>query len=84
MQSFKINDNAEAVCVSENTRSGFRHVAHLLIGGREILRHKVCYQNRTWERWTFQTVLAGLLEKAKKEEIIGSTDTADFAALIAR
>ena len=65
MRTFKINDEHEAVCESQNTRSGFRHVAILIRNGCEIDRTKVCYQNRTWESYEFQTVLSRLLDNTK-------------------
>jgi hypothetical protein len=64
MQLFKINKYLTAVCTSESTRYGFRHLATLLICGCERATAKVCYYNRTWERYQFETVLEGLLAKA--------------------
>ena len=65
MQSFKINRSLEAICESRGTRYGFRHLAKLLRDGYEIADAKCCYYNRTWERYTFESVLSGLLEKSK-------------------
>lgn len=39
-------------CWSESTRYGFRHIAQM--GAYEF---KCCYYNRTWERFTFESVL---------------------------
>ena len=63
MQSFKINENVEIVCQYESTRSGFRHLATLLIPGSEVEKTKACYQNRTWERFMFDSVMLGLADK---------------------
>ena len=65
MESFKINSELEAVCEWKKTRVAFKHVATLLRNGREVLDVKVCYQNRTWERYTYESVLEKLLEKSK-------------------
>jgi len=65
MKTFQINRNIEAVCQSENTRYGFRHLATLLYRGREVGSAKCCYYNRTWERYEFQSVLKSLAENAK-------------------
>ena len=64
MRSFRINEKIEIVCESEKTRNGFRHLATLLFNGREEDSTKVCYLNRTWERFEFQTVAKKLIEKS--------------------
>ena len=63
MQSFDLADGYSAVCESEGTRSGFRHIAVLMKNGTEISRTKVTYLNRTWEAFQFQTALQKLVEK---------------------
>lgn len=62
-QIFKLNDKVEIYCESQNTRSGFRHLATLFINGTERDKAKACYINRTWEKFTFETVIHILLEK---------------------
>jgi hypothetical protein len=60
----KINDKLTIVCRAEYTRYGFRHIAELLDEYRATgITAKVCYYNRTWEAWEFQTVILKLLEK---------------------
>ena len=61
MQIFKCGEMT-IICESQSTRSGFRHVARLLVGACEDTA-KVCYLNRTWERFQFETVLLELLKK---------------------
>lgn len=68
MKTFKITEKMEAVCEYQKTRSGFRHVAVLLINGTETSRTKVCYQNRTWESFEFETVLKKLLKDVMPEK----------------
>ena len=63
MKLFEVTDKATIVCRSENTRSGFRHLATLMIDGSEVDSAKCCYQNRTWEAYTFQSVIHSLLDK---------------------
>lgn len=63
MREFRLNDEYTVVCESQNTRTGFRHVAILLRNGEELDRTKVCYQNRTWERFTFESVLNKIISK---------------------
>ena len=64
MKTLKVDDRIEVVCQHVNTRSGFRHEATLIVGGTEVDKTKVCYQNRTWEAYEFDTVIEKLLEKA--------------------
>ena len=66
MESFRINEHLEAVCEWKKTRVAFKHEATLLRDGREVLTVKICYLNRTWERYTYESVLYKLLEKSKQ------------------
>lgn len=61
MKTFQIDKNIEVVCESQKTRYGFRHLATLLLNGREVDKAKVCYYNRTWESYEFETVLRKLV-----------------------
>jgi len=67
MTTFKLNDEYTVVCESQNTRTGFRHVAVLLKNGEELDRTKCTYQNRTWERFQFQSVLCKIIYKCFKD-----------------
>src|SRR3990167_1109797 len=67
MESLKINENLQAVCEWKKTRVAFKHVATLLRDGREIAETKICYLNRTWERYTYESVLQKLLGKVERE-----------------
>jgi len=62
MRIFNLDDVYSVVCNSESTRSGFRHVAVLHKNGFEIARTKVCYLNRTWEAYQFESVLLKLVD----------------------
>jgi len=57
MQLFKLDDKYTVVCETKKTRNGFKHEATLLHNGYEKQKAKVCYLNRTWERFTYETVL---------------------------
>ena len=65
MRIFRINDKIEVVCVSKSTRNGFKHEATLMFNGGERETVKICYLNRTWERYEFESVLLHLFEKTK-------------------
>jgi hypothetical protein len=62
MRIFKLNDVYSVVCTSESTRSGFRHLATLTRGGYEIAKAKICYYNRTWEAYEFESVLLRIID----------------------
>ena len=49
------------VCEYENTRNGFRHVLKDGFG----IQCKMCYLNRTYERYQFQSLLQKAIEKLK-------------------
>ncbi len=76
MQKFELLNGITAVCESQKTRSGFRHVATLFsASGAEIAKAKITYVNRTWESYQFQTVLIKLvrganLDKEVQESIV--------------
>ena len=74
MKVFKVNRNIAVVCQSENTRYGFRHLATLIYKGNERGKSKCCYYNRTWERYTFESVLEKLAEENETLSI-GQTKT---------
>jgi len=63
---FDIKNKIYIVCKSERTRSGFRHIAEFYSNNSLIDTTKVTYQNRTWEKYEFETVISKLLEKMKK------------------
>ena len=61
MRSFTLNKDYTVICESEDTRSGFRHVATLLYHGNERASATKNYLNRSWERFTFESVLLKLV-----------------------
>ena len=65
MKKFTVNDRIIIIAESKDTRSGFKHVAHLFLGDNEVEETKVCYLNRTWESYQYQTVIHKLIEKSK-------------------
>ena len=65
MKIFKINSHVEVVCEWKKTRTAFKHEATLLIDGIERDKAKICYVNRTWEKFEFESVIKKLMEKVK-------------------
>ena len=62
MTEFKYGDFT-VLCHSEGTRYGFRHLGDLYINGIFERSDKVCYYNRTWERFEFETLISKLADK---------------------
>ncbi len=62
METFKISKDVEVICESKKTRNGFKHVATLRRNGHYSDEVKCCYLNRTWERYTYESVLKKLAE----------------------
>ncbi len=48
-------------CSRKNRRGGFKHIAILSRNWLEIAEEKVLRVNRTWERFTFETVIKKLI-----------------------
>lgn len=57
MKIFTLDQTYSVVCNTADTRNGFKHVATLCRNGYEIAKAKICYLNRTWERFTYEDVL---------------------------
>jgi len=68
-------------CEWKKTRNAFKHTATLFNNGAIIEEVKICYQNRTWERFEFESVINKLLDKAElftgKEERKGLLNHAE-------
>ncbi len=63
MKTFKVTKNITIECDWKKTSYGFKHEARLLVNGREHERAKVCYYNRTWESFEYESVIAKVLSK---------------------
>jgi len=62
MRIFNLDNLYSIACNTANTRNGFKHVATLHKNGYEVSKTKVCYINRTWERFTYETVLNKMIK----------------------
>ena len=79
MKTFKINKKYQIGCDWQRTRNGFKHIAKLFRTGYSgttvlVAETKVCYLNRTWESFEFETVIEKLLN-LNKDIICKSTIT---------
>lgn len=63
MRLFQITPELTVSCTCEDTRTAFRHVAKIFrsgwMTGEQV---KICYLNRTWESFEFQSVLHKLAD----------------------
>lgn len=68
MRIFKLNNVYDVVCQFKGTRQGFKHEAIILKNGIEQDKTKICYLNRTWERFEYESVLFQIINKYFKNE----------------
>ncbi len=93
MEYFKVNKVYSIACEWKKTRQAFKHEATLLKNGWEhIAKVKICYQNRTWERFTYESVMSklidqtGILTKEQKRQWLehrGNEEIKEFKKSIA-
>jgi hypothetical protein len=69
MRLFKLDETYSVVCEFSPTRAGFRHIARLMQHGAEVSNTKICYVNRTWERFEFEDALRQVIDKFFTAEI---------------
>lgn len=69
MELKKLSKDYTVGLSSESTRNGFRHVAILFKNGRQIAKATANYLNRTWESYTYQSVLHKLIRKEFTEAV---------------
>ncbi len=62
MKIFNLDNVYNVVCNWKNTRSGFKHTANLCENGFSIYETKICYLNRTWERFEYESILKKIVE----------------------
>jgi hypothetical protein len=63
-KNFQLDADTVVNCGWQNTSYGFRHLAVVRTGWREVAKAKACYYNRTWEAYTYQSVLHAVIRKA--------------------
>lgn len=62
-ESFNFNDFSVYAYTYENSHS-WGHIATLFYKGRELATNKIRYYNRTWECYTYQTIILSLIRQA--------------------
>lgn len=68
MKLIKINKDYSVLCEWKKTRMAFKHEATLLLNGSQVGFAKICYQNRTWESYDFQSVIHKVIDKHFEEK----------------
>jgi hypothetical protein len=63
MKIFNLDKNFSIVCDFVGTRNGFKHTAILCRKGQEVYETKICYLNRTWECFEFESVLLKVIDE---------------------
>lgn len=61
MRIIKIK-NFTFICTSKNTRSGFKHEAQMLINDSFVSEATQHWINRTWESFTYQSVMENCVQ----------------------
>lgn len=64
MTTFHVNEHIVFDCERKKTRTAFKHEGELFVRGK-CTSAKICYMNRTWERFEFESLLRKLADKAK-------------------
>ena len=61
MKTIKIKDFT-FICTSKNTRSGLKHEAQMLINNSFVSEATQYWVNRTWESFTYQSVIRNCVQ----------------------
>lgn len=63
MTIFQLDEQYAIVAEWKKTRVAFKHTATLLRNGSQVGETKICYQNRTWECYEYESVIEKLLDQ---------------------
>ena len=69
MRLFNLDERYSILCETKPTKTAFKHEANLLSNGYSTgHRVKICYVNRTWERFEYESVLLKCINKFLTEK----------------
>lgn len=68
-KTFTLEDEITINCGWQKTNYGFRHLATVRKDLKKIGYAKVCYYNRTWERYKYQSVVQSALRNTFTDDI---------------
>jgi len=81
MKTFNLPNGYKIVCEWKKTRTAFKHTARIEQAGSTVYETKVCYLNRTWERFEFQSVaqkaIRAYFKEADQKKYIDALDKQD-------
>ena len=80
-KTFKLSDSVSIDCETYETRYSWGHKAYLIINGSQEGYKKATYYNRTWESYTYQSVLFSLIESVNNK-LISKEDKAKYQSMI--
>lgn len=69
MKIFNLDNDYKIICNWVDTRSGFKHTAILYKNGLLVFETKICYLNRTWESFEYESVLKKVIDNYFKGNI---------------
>lgn len=72
-KTFKLDDNTTVDCFTYEQYCERGHKAYLKINNKRLARRKIKYINRTWEAYTYQTILSCIVESVSNK-IISKVD----------
>ena len=81
-KTFKLSNDIHIDCETYDTRYSWGHKAYLYVNGIEETYKKITYYNRTWEAYTYQSILSCIVDEVSNK-IISKEDKAKYQAMIA-
>jgi hypothetical protein len=86
MQIFKINENLQIVAEGFSTSRSWGHKATAMYNSTaiqyEVCSTKITYYNRTWERYTFESILYKIVDIMDKEKRVPLKDRIEASRFI--
>ena len=74
MRNFNLDNQYTVLCDNKDTKNGFKHVATIFKNGIEQDNTKICYLNRTWESFEYESILKKIVnqyfEESEKQKYI--------------
>lgn len=80
LKSKETHHGIDIICATQNTNYGFRHVILDMMDHQTVLS-KRCYYNRTWERWTYESVIEDYITHKYKDKLTEPVERYDIEFL---
>lgn len=82
METYTINKDLKIEAWGYKTSRSWGHKARAIYQGREVASAKCVYQNRTWEEYTYQSVMKKLIGILDENKIIPLADRIQASKII--